>query len=780
MHLFLRSIYALLLTTTCVVADDFTITVNSLGVGNAWSAGTVTPVHVSVTSSASEATAAWVQWEVLDADGDTVLWGKPITLAPNVTTSTWLYAPLRPWDSSTTEWTIRLREWDGKVPSLELARLQFTSTAIGSTRIDSSEGSIAIFGTRRLGLSGFQLFRPNDVKIEGTHLVSGLTSQDLPNAWPCLSGVDVIVWADAVPQFSFRQENAIEDWIKRGGHLVISLPTIGDPWNIGSVNGPLANVLSDVHTTVEEIPLGYLDEILGRNRGWPQFNITLRTFYLEDNDNARASSYPILTLRNNKIIGVQRTIGFGTVTILGVDLTSGQLSSLGLPETDILWNRILGRRSDTPSQNTITKLTEDSQLSLSIPTMTDLQLGNLAAQEIAMSTTAGGRLGTVFILVFVYFLISGPVGYLLLRHKHKQRWSWVAFASTAVAFSFITWGLASTTSSVKTPLKHFSIIDHVYGGDGQHVTGWCSIFLPTFGTSDIALAGEENNLLLPWTYPDAYFIPPFVDHREVIMNLDRVPNSFNQPSRATTANFSYDWLGGLDHPTYDSLIRATVNDEPTWVSGRNSNSVGSLTGSIVNNAKKTMRDVTIIWVTGIQNTIPQLGQFKDGTIAPWIQRTQSGQPLNKAYAWRMSSWPTGEEIDFSLFQPLPISTLGNAFEKRYQNDENISRNVLSSSPVESKNAWRMKMEMLSVYSHLRPPTYQKRPDSKQNTPTHQSTRYGGRFLDFAEWFGRPCIIVMGFIPNAPVPVPISVDGKQIEKSAGETFVRWVYPLGQLE
>jgi hypothetical protein len=223
-----------------------------------------------------------------------------------------------------------------------------------------------------------------------------------------------------------------------------------------------------------------------------------------------------------------------------------------------------------------------------------------------------------------------------------------------------------------------------------------------------------------------------------------------------------------------------VNNEPTWVAGRNSKSVGSLKGSIVNNAKKTLRDVTIIWVTGIQNTIPQLGRFQDGTIAPWIQRTQSGQPLNKAYTWREGSWPTGEELDLSIYKPAPNSTLEYAIAKRYQKDENISRNVMNSSSVESKNAWRMKLEMLSLYSHLQPPVYQKSAESKQSEPTHQSTRYGGRSLDFAEWFGRPCIIVMGFIPNAPIPVPISVDGSQIEQSTGETFVRWVYPLGQLQ
>jgi hypothetical protein len=67
--------------------------------------------------------------------------------------------------------------------------------------------------------------------------------------------------------------------------------------------------------------------------------------------------------------------------------------------------------------------------------------------------------------------------------------------------------------------------------------------------------------------------------------------------------------------------------------------------------------------------------------------------------------------------------------------------------------------------------------SKQSDPQFKISRKGGHELDLAQWFGRPCIIVMGFIPNSPIPVKISVDGDEITESTGETFVRWVYPLG---
>jgi hypothetical protein len=138
MRTLLHSFYFLLIVTTFGYAEeDYSIEVNSLGIGNAWTSGVVTPLHVSVVSTISEPTSAWIQWEVPDADGDSVLWGKQITLSPNSTTSTWLYAPLQPRVSQSTTWNVRLRAWEENGPAAKLAEIRFSPTSIGSFAIDS-------------------------------------------------------------------------------------------------------------------------------------------------------------------------------------------------------------------------------------------------------------------------------------------------------------------------------------------------------------------------------------------------------------------------------------------------------------------------------------------------------------------------------------------------------------------------------------------------------------------------------------------------------------------
>jgi hypothetical protein len=48
-------------------------------------------------------------------------------------------------------------------------------------------------------------------------------------------------------------------------------------------------------------------------------------------------------------------------------------------------------------------------------------------------------------------------------------------------------------------------------------------------------------------------------------------------------------------------------------------------------------------------------------------------------------------------------------------------------------------------------------------------------LDLSRWFTQPCIIIIGEVANAPGPVPVSVDGRDVEIT-GRTIFRWIYPL----
>lgn len=746
MQTFLRSFLVLLFVTCTGHAGDYSITVNSIGIGNNWRAGDVTPIQVTIHSNVNSPISAWVQWEVPDADGDTVLWGRAVTTSPMSDTSTWLYAPTRGWDTNDTTWTVRLREFIDNEPTGELEIIRFSPKSIGALRVPNRMGSIAIFGTRRLGLANYLPVSP-EVKHESSMLVSGLTSNDLPDAWPSFESLEALVWADTAPEFSFRQTMAIEEWVARGGHFCISLPSIGGPWAFGTQNAPLADLTSGLQAQRTSIPLDKLKNILGRENDWKQMLVSVQVFG-NIRDQWDPSITPLFWLENGSVIAVQRTYGFGTVSVIGIDLASGQLASLGLPETDVFWNRIFGKRNTTPSAITLNQMKTRDTLSSAISKVSLLPAGKMIAHKIAMTAAASGKLGVVFLLIIAYWLIGGPLGYYFLHRRNKLQWTWLFFTGTACLFSVSTWLLAMRTSGIAVPLKHVSVIDHVYGGNGQKVTGWFSLFLPRLGSTNVSLQGNTTNLLLPWTPPDASMTPDFIDNREVRVNIDNVPHSFDQPSRATTANFAYDWTGGIEHSYYKTLLRIDPHDKPR-VNG------SKLRGAITNNASTPLHDVSIIWITDEHASMHR-----------------SGGVLNNMYAWRIPTLKSGESIDFSTLHASAASSFTNAVDQRYQIEDLFGQSIVTSK------TWRRKLEMLTLYSHLTPPRYTKNATAKQGPASHHAIREGGRALDLTTWFSRPCLIVLGFFPHAPIPVTIAADGVEIVESEGSTFLRWVYPLEQ--
>ena len=81
--------------------------------------------------------------------------------------------------------------------------------------------------------------------------------------------------------------------------------------------------------------------------------------------------------------------------------------------------------------------------------------------------------------------------------------------------------------------------------------------------------------------------------------------------------------------------------------------------------------------------------------------------------------------------------------------------------------------MLSLYHMMVPPEYYGEAD--QLSPPRMRRRFG-RDLDLSVWLTRPCLIIMGFVEEAPSPMPVLINGEPPENNSGLTMVRWIYPL----
>ena len=61
-----------------------------------------------------------------------------------------------------------------------------------------------------------------------------------------------------------------------------------------------------------------------------------------------------------------------------------------------------------------------------------------------------------------------------------------------------------------------------------------------------------------------------------------------------------------------------------------------------------------------------------------------------------------------------------------------------------------------------------------------ASRQFGTELEIGAALGTPMLIVTGFLDEADLPIPLSIDGNPMHTPQGEVMVRWILPLPDAE
>jgi hypothetical protein len=782
-------------------AANVDVQLRQFGVGNAFRPGEVTAIQVSLTSGLDEAVPCWVQWEVPNAEGDIAEYARSVTLSPGSPALVWLYAPLPPNASRSTVWTIRVfEERDGK-RRRELGGARISPADVNAFRHELERGMIAVVGRAKMRLDEYGNpwnRRPNPPGAhEETRIVSGIQAQELPDRWEGFKLFEAVVWSDAFPQqLRVDSANALREYIRRGGHLVITLPEAGNPWGLGARGQTWLDdlLVHQAPRTDEGVMLSDLTPVLAKTNFIPiDIELSIRVFKeIGGEFDAIDNGYePLIALPDDgRVVVIQRVFGFGRITIIGIDLSSQQIASMRLPHADVFWNRILGRRADTPQPNELKAMEEEDPRLLARGVANELTIGD--SRLFKDSIDKGGRaevglLGALFLFI-AYWILAGPVGFFLLKQRGYVRHAWLAFAAAAGLFTAIAWGGVRVLRERNVEFRHVTFLDHVTRPPQpgavdeprfQRGICWGSLYLPSYGDARVSIDSDaqQRDLLLTWAAPEK---PPerFPNVDRYAIDVGRAPADYEIPVRATATQLYATWLGGLD-PDWGGLPRVDPRD-PIRIE-RDALGKPFLAGSIVHDLPGPLTDVLIIWV-GNERARRQTYAIDsdDGEELPYTDwpLDRGRNMLNGGHMWGGEPWYPGE----SLALPEPDRTGRgtrldeNIYKSYIQGEEGDGFDITgvgrSGGRLTADRA-RKFMEMLSIFHQLTPPKYHRVGDKEPETAV--TTRKLGRELDLSAWFTRPCLIVIGVLENSPTPVPLRVDGRT-PASDGLTVVRWIYPL----
>ena len=708
-----------------------------IGLGGVVRLGTWTPMLVTIENRSATVRKVRCQWVLSDIDGDRVQVWRGMALTPQRVGKAWLYA-VPPYNMPTSA------EWRVQVIDEESGKLLASQKTAAVASLPPDENMIGVTSSKSLDLLRFA---DNLTQHEKIRFIRGLDPAMLPDRWYGLSGLQALVWtADSTdpddPSVSTATLKAVRHWVTRGGHLIVVLPSIGNEvWT----RSRLSDILPAVEiSTVRGV---YMPATLGSPKDPVLIDMKVLT--------PKGDTAVLLTDVEDRPWVVAGQHGFGRVTLIGVDLTDRRLTSRKLPNAPDLWRAVFGWRNKARPQDI-----KEAKKKGAVRLAEAREMGRIVGPIVAMRDTFTGALMLAIIVFIVYWLAAGPVGFAVLRSRGLTRHAWVGFVAMIVFFSALCWGGASILRPRRGRVAHFSMLDMYAGEDRVHVHSWLSVFVAKHGRVNVAVDPDREernsspNTLISAGLPESETESVFLDPRPYDLSAT-APDSAAVPYRSTAKQFEVDFLGKLNKAD------ATSREDPEWI-GPQSYRLrlvdGFPQGKVSHALPGTLHDVLIVYCPG------------DGR-EPWV--------------WTHDTWAAGEILQVrgptvdKPFHPLAKETLDE--DDRW--DGYLAERIRVNKPGErlaqgdvgrivlGDNEIVVNSEVLTFYSMLPPPRYW---DEGWQGPIHYY-RALGRQLDLTALLKLRRLIIIGYLKDSPLPVPLTIDGRRA-KGRGWTVVRWISPI----
>lgn len=761
-------------------AGEVRLELLGVGVGSTARAGGWTALRLRVQDRAAEPRELLVRVEFTDQDGDRPSYDALVPAAGPGGRELWIPVRLPPDFTESSGVSLRAfvasRESEpGGLPSAgALVGSDFVPVSSeqasdrSSTIIKPTDGLIAVVGSRAMGLEQYAVTQRGDdwspLGHERTQIVADLAPTDLPDHFAGLMPFEAIIWSDEPPgDLGLDRPAALADWIRRGGHLVIVVPGVGQTWSIPEAN-PLGRLglLPDAELIRREPAAGAARpawaDLVGLPADASPPGLVIHEFRPRVRD-AR-TAVPILVDAQGRVLAVRRLVGLGMVTMIGIDLTDRSLERLGMPRADTLWHRVLGKRGPLLRESEIEVLERSRGWTLANrqPMWFDADFPTLIAKT--GRSAAGLLLG--FVLFAIYWIIAGPGGYALLKKRGLARHAWVAFGIVAVVFTVLAWSGALAIRPKTVSAQHITVIDHVYRQPVQRTRTWMSLLIPWYGDATLSVgraSDDSTTLIAPWqprSVPDT--LGRFPDVRPYRLDARR-PDRVTFPARATVKQFVVDHAG---RPS-DEWVMPT----PVDANGRAGPATlaidpeGGASGRLRHGLPAPLEEALIIVCRGVSDPTGE---------------DAAERPI-RARAYKVNSWAPGEILDLSRARSRDGSFEAylDGLVPQGSAPDFGSFAQETAAPGDAADHF----VALSLFSQLPPPQFR-----TTGSLFPLARRSEGHGLDLSHWLTQPCIIVIGHVglsePVAsPTPMFIGSSDEPIE-SLGRTLVRWVYPVPPAE
>ena len=701
--------------------------------------GAWTPIRIGLENQSSEPRRVLCRWVINDADGDRVLSERMVTLDALSKQEAWLYGalPIR-WKQSE-PWVIQVLSEDG---AQEFARVEAAPPEL----IVPTQRMIGIAGTSTMGLTAYLKPYTSD---EGITLIPGMSLTSLPDRWYGLNAIDTLIWTRTGgdpedPLVSSATQQALREWVRRGGHLIVMLPAFGETWT-GSALSDLLPIKADQISRIDGPPPGWLGFISGE-----KMDVEMSAFGVKPGDGVS-----VIRRYNHLPIIIAKRYGFGRVTVFGVDLSDRRYAQMGMPNgVKPVWNDVFMWQTPVYEPAVIEDAISGNQMSRP-DQRSHVLLSGFIPQQVSMRGAAAPALLAAILLFGLYWFTAGPLSVIVLKKRNATRHSWLWFVAVVLVFSAVSWGGAWLLAPKRAAISHFTVVTAEAGSPTVHAQSWLSLYLPKFTTESIEIDPDHPSARQTVASPgmvagqkESGFLDPQTYHIDAAQ-----PRSMDVPFRSTAKQMQVDYLGRVD-------LKQTGLSQPWSMPQGEIKLVNALpSGELKHDLPGPLLNVMFVYCPG-DNQTPHVWRLAD----PW----EPGE-VRQVYPKSGSDW---------LVKPP------EEYEKRVWKDEGFLGKLLNARPgqvaidiatgeqvVTTPSEMVQYIQMLCFYDTLPPPDFRK-------TGFPWAVVYNrslGRGMDMTPLLAERRLIIIGRLEDAPLPIPLTVQGKEVS-SNGWTIVRWMYDL----
>ena len=174
-----------------------------------------------------------------------------------------------------------------------------------------------------------------------------------------------------------------------------------------------------------------------------------------------------LATSGDRVIAGQTGYGSGTVTVLGVDPTTGWIAESTVGRA--LWPSLIPARSE----GTVS-IADDSQIVGAVSNLPSLALPPL---------------GGLLLLLVGYIALIGPINYLVLRRIDRREWAWITMPILIVGFAVGAYAFGSALRGSSIIVNEVGIVRGAPDATEGSASVYLGVFSPTRGTYQVAIPG---------------------------------------------------------------------------------------------------------------------------------------------------------------------------------------------------------------------------------------------------------------------------------------------------